>query len=151
MELKFERLREEDLEKTYKLCMKSFGEDCSFDEIKTTYNMCKNDPHYHFIVGKIGDKVVAYTTMVIFHNLFDGISPVATLWYVCVDEAHRRQGIASRMFQEIEKIANQNNCEIIYFTSLHNNFVAHEFYRSLGYSGEKEKAFVKYLFEEWKK
>jgi ribosomal protein S18 acetylase RimI-like enzyme len=151
MELKFEYLKETDLKETYQLCMESFDENFPFEEIEKTFQLCRNDPHYHFIVGKSGGKIIAYTTMIIFHNLFDGINPVATLWYVCVDKEYRRQGVAKEMFAEIERIANENHCEIIYFTSLENNFGAHKFYRSVGYSDSKEKAFVKYLYEEWRK
>ena len=151
MELKFEYLNENDLKETYELCLKSFGDSPSFEEIKSTYELCRNDPHYHFIVGKADGKVVAYTTVIIFHNLFDGKSPIATLWYVCVDKDYRRRGIAKKMFAEIERIANEQHCEIIYFTSLQDNHGAHAFYRAVGYSDEKEKAFVKYLYEEWKK
>lgn len=151
MELKFESLTENDLEETYSLCMRSFGENFPYEDVYKTYQLCKNDPHYCFIVGKADGKIVAYTTMVVFHNLFDGSSPIATLWYVCVDEEYRRRGVASEMFKEIERIANEKHCEIIYFTCLRDNFGAHKFYRSAGYTDEKEKAFVKYLYEEWKK
>lgn len=89
--------------------------------------------------------------MIIFHNLFDGDNPIATLWYVCVDKEYRRRGVAGSMFKEIERIANENHCEIIYFTSLQDNYGAHSFYRSAGYSDTKEKAFVKYLYEGWRK
>lgn len=151
MALTFEYLNENDLKETFDLCMKSFGEDFSFEEIRQTYQICKNDPHYHFIVGKMDGKIIAYTTMIIFHNLFDGLMPVATLWYVCVDKEYRRQGVAKSMFAEIERIAAENQCEIIYFTCLQDNFGAHKFYRSVGYTDEKERAFVKYLYEEWEK
>lgn len=151
MDIEFEILKESDLEEAYNLCRDVFGEYASFDEVKKTYQLCKNDSHYYFIVGKSNGKIIAYTTMIIFHNLFDGISPVATLWYVCVDKNYRRLGVASSMFAEIERIANENCCEIMYFTSLEDNLGAHNFYRSVGYSDSKEKAFVKYLYEEWDK
>lgn len=148
MNLVFEPLCETDLEETYKLCMESFNEGFTLDEIKKTWELCKNDSHYHFIVGKLDGKIVAYTTMIIFHNLFDGLRPLATLWYVCVDKDYRRRGIASEMFKEMERIAKEQNVEIVYFTSEWNNIGAHEFYRSQGYADTEEKAFVKYLFEE---
>ena len=150
MEVEFEYLTEKDLQETYELCVKSFGEEAKIDEIRKVYQRCKDDSHYHFIVGKKDGKVVAYTTMVMFYNLFDGDTPVAALWYVCVDKECQRQGIATKMFRHIEKIARENNCEIIYFTALSDNESAHKFYRSVGYSDKDEKAFVKYLFSESK-
>ncbi|MCM1226208.1 MAG: GNAT family N-acetyltransferase [Clostridium sp.] len=146
MNIEFEELQECDLKECYDLCMKSFNEDFAFSDIEETYKMCRNDPHYHFIVGKLDGKIVAYTSMNIFHNLFDGKRPIATLWYVCVDESRRRMGIGRRLFEEIENIAKDNNCEIIYFTCLHDNRKAQQFYKSMGYSEDKEKAFVKYFF-----
>jgi ribosomal protein S18 acetylase RimI-like enzyme len=149
MKVQFESLTENDLEETYNLCRNVFGEFDSLENIKKTYDLCKDDPHYYFIVGKVDNKIVAYTTMIIFYDIFDGPYPIATLWYVCVDENYRRQGIATQMFEEIERIANENHCEIMYFTSQSDNYSAHKFYRSVGYSDTKEKAFVKYLYEEW--
>ena len=146
--IKFEHLQECDLKETWELCMKSFNENFSYKEVQDTWELCKNDKHYHFIVGKCNGKIVAYTTMIVFHDLFDGLRPIATLWYVCVDEQYRRKGIAGKMFKYLENIAEQHNCEIIYFTCLKDNFGAQKFYRSAGYSDEKEKAFVKYFFEE---
>jgi ribosomal protein S18 acetylase RimI-like enzyme len=149
LDIKFEILKENELKEAYNLCKNVFGEYASFDEVKKTYQLCKNDNHYYFIVGKSNGKIIAYTTMIIFHNLFDGMNPIATLWYVCVDKNYRRNKVASSMFNEIERIANENYCEIIYFTSFKNNFSAHKFYKSKGYSDSEEKAFVKYLYEEW--
>ncbi|MBQ8514215.1 MAG: GNAT family N-acetyltransferase [Ruminococcus sp.] len=146
MNVVFEELKEEDLKECYDLCMTSFGEDFAFSEIEETFRMCKGNPAYRFIVGKLDGKIVAYTSANIFHNLFDGKRPIMTLWYVCVDQTCRRQGIGRQLFDEIERIAMEQNCEIIYFTCLKDNHSAQSFYRSLGYSDDKEKAFVKYYF-----
>lgn len=146
MNILFEDLQEKDLRECYELCMRSFGESFEFSEIERTYQLCRNDPHYKFITGKSDGRIVAYTSMNIFHNLFDGERPIATLWYVCVDENYRRMGIGKQLFAEIERIAASYNCEIIYFTCLKDNVSAQSFYKSLGYSEDKEKAFVKYLF-----
>ena len=144
-EIVFEYLKREDLRAVYELCMKSLGEDFSYDEVCRVYEDQRDDRHYHMIVGKIGGKPVAYTTMVIFHNIFDADNPVAMLWYVCVDEGYRRRGIGKKLFERLEQIAVEHKCECIYLTCLKDNTGAQEFYRSLGYSDEPEKAFVKYL------
>lgn len=149
MGITFEKLSENDLRETYEMCMRAFGEDNSFDGVTKVFHKCKDDSHYHFIVGKLDGKVVAYTTMVIFYNLFDGDEPIAALWYVCVDESCRRQGAATAMFRHIREIAMANGCEIIYLTANRDNVGAHRFYRSVGYTDEREKAFVKYLYEEY--
>lgn len=149
MEITFEELTDEDLEETYDLCMRVFNEKFTLEEIKKTWEICKGDSHYHFIVGKVDGKVVAYTSMIIFHDLFDGLSPIATLWYVCVDENYRRNGLAKAMFAEVERIAEEKHCEIIYFTCLKNNIGAQKFYRNVGYSDENVIAFEKDLYKNW--
>lgn len=82
MEVHFEDLKEEDLREVYDLCMETFQESFAFEEIEETFQLCRNDAHYRFLVGKSQGKVVAYTSINIFHNLFDGRRPIMTLWYV---------------------------------------------------------------------
>lgn len=149
--LTFEDMRDEDLREVYGLCERTFRESPCFEEVERTYLKCKGDSHYRFLVGRLDGRIVAYTTIVMFYDVFDGDSPIMTLWYVCVDEAYRRRGIASAMFKEIERIAEEAGCELIYFTSKADNKAAHAFYRSAGYSMKAEKAFVKYLYESWNK
>ena len=70
---------------------------------------------------------MAYTSINIFHNLFDGRRPIMTLWYVCVSKEVRRKGVGRLLFREIEKIARENDCEIIYFTCLQGKYQGAEF------------------------
>ena len=51
------------------------------------------------------------------------------------------------MFREIEKIARENDCEIIYFTCLQENTRAQNL-PVASHTDEKEKAFVKYSWIE---
>ena len=149
MDITFELLTRKDFHETYDLCQRVFGDSPVVEKVWDVFMSCVDDKHYRMIVGKVDGKIVAYTTMILFHNVFDGPYPVATLWYVCVDEAYRRKGIATALFKEIECIARQEKCEIIYFTSLKDNVGAHAFYKAAGYDDAAEKAFVKYLYKEW--
>lgn len=145
MQMTFSALTEQDLPEVYGLCSRCFGEEASFAEVQKTYQLCREDPHYRFLVGKLEGKVVAYTTMSLFQILFDGLRPIATLWYVCVDESYRRMGLGKQLFAEIERIAAEANCESIYLTCLKGNKSAQQFYRSLGYTDQQEFAFVKHF------
>lgn len=148
-DLLFEQLKEEDLHEVFCLCTDCFGEAVPFDNVYETYNICKNDKSYHFIVGKYKGKIIAYATMVLYYNLLDGTYPIASLWYVCVHKDYRRQGVACELFKEIDRIADENRVEIINFTCLKDNNVAKSFYRSLGYSEDLEVAFIKNIYEQW--
>lgn len=52
MEVHFEDLKEEDLREVYDLCMETFQESFAFEEIEETFQLCRNDAHYRFLVGK---------------------------------------------------------------------------------------------------
>lgn len=137
------RLNEQNLQETHKLCEKCFKQNVNFDDIKTIYDKVKNDNHYECLVAMLNDKVVGYTTAVVAYNIFDGLKPFMTLWFVCVHPEYRRMYIGTKLFQEIESIAKKRDCELIYFTSEFDNENAHKFYEKLGYNSQKEKAFYK--------
>lgn len=137
-------MKEEDIQGVCDLCSQAFGEAAPIEDVQEVYRLCKHNPAYHFIVGKCDGKVVAYTTMVIFYNLCDGFNAYATLWSVCVDENYRRQGVATQMFEELERIMEKSGVETVYFTSEMDNTGEHLFYRKQGYSDSLEKAFFKY-------
>ena len=143
----FSELTTDDLRECFGLCMRCFQEETTWEEAQKTWEICRNDPHYRFVTGKLEGKIVAFALMNIFHTLFDGTRPMCTVWYVCVDESVRRRGVGRLLFEEIERIAAENDCLIIGLNCLKGNDLGHEFYRSLGYSDDKETAFVKYFFE----
>ena len=68
-----------------------------------------------------------------------------TLWWVGTHPDYRHMGIGTKLFEKIEEIARENNCELIYFTSKSDNVGAHAFYKRLGYDMNAEKAFIKEL------
>ena len=147
--LEFGQLREDELKEAYELCTRTFGEFVSFENVRETYKRCRDDKNYHFIVGRCDGKIVAYATMALVNNLFDGTYPVAYLWYVCVHEDYRRQGVARALFREIDRIADENSVEIISLSCRRDNTPAVKLYRSLGFTEEEDITFVKNIYEQW--
>lgn len=137
------RLTEKNLRQTHDLCEICFSQNVHFEDIKNIYNKVKDDNHYECVVAILNDTVVGYATAVIAHNIFDGLKPFMTLWFVCTHPEYRRMHIGTKLFNEIENIAKKRNCELIYFTSEFANKDAHKFYEKLGYDSNKEKAFYK--------
>ena len=105
----------------------------------------KNKNMYRFLVAKSEGKIVGYTSVTMAYNLFDGKNPFMTLWWVGTHPDYRHSGIGTKLFEKIEEIARENNCELIYFTSKSDNVGAHAFYKRLGYDMNAEKAFIKEL------
>lgn len=147
IDIEIEILKDHDLQECHKLCEMVFRENVDFKDIRIIYQEIKNDRHYRLLVAKEKEtqRIVGYTTVVIAHNLFDGKRPFMTLWFVCVHPDYRELGIGHALFKKIEKLAVEENCELIYFTSESDNIVAHKFYEKCGYDSKVEKAFYKFF------
>lgn len=146
MNIVIEDLKYDDIDECYKMNMEVFDENSNIDEVKELYKKCvDNKDMYRFLVAKIDGKIVGYTSCIIGYNLFDGKHPFMTLWYVCTHPNYRRFGVATKLFESIEKIAMDNKCELIYFTSEMSRKGAHGFYEKMGYNSNRSKAFIKYL------
>lgn len=146
MEIIIEDLKYEDIEECYEMNKQIFNEEYGLEEVKQLYKrLCDKKEMYRFLVAKTEGKIVGYTSVIMAYNLFDGNRPFMTLWWVGTHPDYRHKGIASRMFEEIEKIAKENNCELIYFTSENYRTGAHQFYQKMGYDINKNKAFEKEL------
>ena len=145
MSVIIEDLKFEDIDKVYALTKLVFKESYDIDKVKDLYNRIHNDTKtYRFLVAKIDGKVVGYTSCCMSYNLFDGDRPFMTLWWVCVDESYRRQGIATQLLGKAESIAKENNCDMICFLSEDYRVDAHQFYIKNGYH-MNSKGFMKFF------
>ena len=75
----------------------------------------------------------------------DSIRPYkfAFVTYVAVNQAYRRNGIATSIFQYIDKIATENQCAAVELTSANFRVDAHSFYERIGFSKKKTTVFIK--------
>ena len=145
MEVIIEDLKYEDIAECYELCKECFNEEYGLEEVQDLYKEISTQSNYRFLVAKVNNKMVGYTSVIMAYNLFDGKRPFMTLWWVCTHPNYRRQGVATKLFNRIEEIAIENNCELIYFTSEVERTGAHKFYESMGYKSNSDKAFIKML------
>lgn len=145
MEIVIEDLKYEDIPECYELCKECFNEEYGLEEVQELYKKINEESNYRFLVAKVNNQIVGYTSIIMAYNLFDGKRPLMTLWWVCTHPDYRRQGIATKLFNRIEEIAKENNCELIYFTSEVERTGAHKFYETMGYKSDISKAFIKML------
>lgn len=145
MKIIIEDLKYEDIAECYELCKECFNEEYGLEEVQDLYKEISKQSNYRFLVAKVNNKIVGYTSAIMAYNLFDGKRPFMTLWWVCTHQNYRRQGIATKLFNRIEEIAKENNCELIYFTSEVERTGAHKFYENMGYKSNSDKAFIKML------
>lgn len=70
------------------------------------------------------------------------------LQYVCVREAYRRHGIATKLLLKCEELARQNGLHHIMFTSGNQRVAAHACYLKNGYRIRDSAIFIKEIFIE---
>lgn len=146
-ETQVEELKKEDIKECYELCKLCFNEAYGLEEVTSLFDELKEDKKYRFIVAKLEGKIVGYVSIVMAYNLFDGKRPFMELWWVCTHPEYRRKKIMTKLFEEIDRIAKENNCELIYFTTGMENTGAQAFYEKMGYNGASDKAYIKMLEE----
>jgi ribosomal protein S18 acetylase RimI-like enzyme len=98
----------------------------------------QTDPRRELLVAVRHDRVLGTADTVIVPNLTHGGKPWAIVENVAVDEAHRRNGVGTRLMLEIERRVQQERCYKIQLLSRKGRQVAHAFYEALGYEATAE-------------
>ena len=97
-------------------------------------NFITNKPDTcHILVAKEDGKVIGTAQVDIIHTLAFGNQPYAAIEFVVVNKEHRRKGVASKIFEQIDKICLENDCESAMLTSTIYRTEAHLFYEEMGY------------------
>lgn len=143
IDLTFEQLREEHLEEVAMLYDAERPMDTNRVKMKQTFLKIKDNPDYCMIVVKHQEEIIGFAKVVIHHDIFEENNPFITIWSVRVKNTYRKQGIGTKLFQYIEKLAKDNHCEFICLIAEKENIGANTFYQKLGY--ECENGYVKFL------
>lgn len=146
LELTFSYLMESDLEEVARLYDAERPIVTNLNKMKQTFNKIKNNPDYKMIVVKHNDIIVGFAKVIIHHDIFEENNPFATVWSVRVRNDYRRLKIGSRLFEYIENIVKEMNCEFICLFADKDNAPANGFYKKLGY--ECDNGYVKMLKSE---
>ena len=75
-------------------------------------------------------------------------SKIAYITYVAVDEKCRKQGIGRKLFDAVEVIGKNKNCNAIELTSADYRVGAHAFYESIGFTHKKTTVYIKEIVGE---
>ena len=104
------------------------------------YEATAERPEYYLLVAKRGEKVVG-TSIGILCQALD--APFFVIENVVVDETCRKQGIGREIFDALDAIAKENNCQYAMLVSSGFRKTAHRFYEEMGYT-EDVRGFRKY-------
>lgn len=89
----------------------------------------------HFaLVAELGGKIVGYATVGVFRITWRLQKPIVEIENLCVDKAHRGQGIGKALMSEVQKIATAHGYKRLRLAALSHNDPAIRFYRANGYT-----------------
>ena len=131
----------EDLEQLPNLYKMGFGKDTDVSKMYEKFDKLRDDEHYLFYSAVTSEnELVGFLRVVIHEDMFEECKDYASVW--SVRSKYKRQGIATKLFQYVEKELKQLGVDMICLISV-NTSEANEFYKSLGY--EQENGYFKKL------
>ncbi len=143
IDLTFDRLKAEDLEEVAKLYDEERTIITNRIKMKKTFEKIKNNPEYQMIVVRSNNIIVGFAKVIVHNDIFEENNPFITIWSIRVKREYRRLKIGTKLFEYIEKMAEDMKCEFICLIAEKENIVANQFYKELGY--ECENGYVKFL------
>ena len=145
MNIKFRIADSNDIEKIIELCNECFNENTNIEYAKMIYEKTKNDENQIYLVGEVGDKIVAHTKITIIPTIYGEMRTYAILNHVCVKEEYRRHHFGSKMLDECERICKEKGCVAIDLWSMNFRQPAHACYNNYGFEAKDAKFFSKKL------
>lgn len=119
-----------------KLSFEDLGYECDAELVKIRLENL--DPNNECVfVADVSGKVVGYIHIIKFNTLYH--KSMANIQGMVVAKEHQRKGYGKELMNAAEDWARERDIEMI---RLNSGFVrpeAHEFYRAIGYSNEKEQ------------
>lgn len=143
MNIIFEKLKENDLETIAKLYDSERPITTNREKMYQTFEKIKNNPDYYIIVAKQNAEIVGFANAFIHQDIFEENKPFMTIWSVRIKKEYRRQGIGRKLFQYLEEIAHNIDCQFICLIAEKSNIGANAFYEKLGY--KCENGYIKML------
>lgn len=145
MDLKFEIVTSEDVEKIIELCNLCFVENTDLNYAKRIFEETKNDPNQIYIKGLMDDRIVAHAKITVIPTIYENMNTYAILNHVCVHPDYRRLGIATKMLDEITKICLEKNCKTMELWSNNVRTAAHACYHHYGFHLDEAGFFSKQI------
>lgn len=144
MDITFDRLKEAELGEIAKLYdAERIGIVTSQEKMKKVFKQIENNPDYILLTAKKEGKIVAFAKIVVHEDIFEECKPYMTIWSVRVKKEDRRNKIGTVLFQKIEELAKQRNCDFLCLCADKENSIANAFYQSLKYT--KVNGYIKKL------
>lgn len=147
MKVKFKIATSDDVEKIIELCNLCFFEETNLDYAKRVFEETKNDSNQIYLIGLVGEQIVAHSKITVIPTIYEKMNTYAILNHVCVHPDYRRQGIATKMLDEITKICLEKKCKTMELWSNNVRTAAHACYHHYGFHLDEAGFFSKQISE----
>jgi len=131
--LEIGRVLQSDLEAISQLHVHFWDEPSDVGQMAETLRLLERDSDHLFLAARVDDMCIGTATGVICHGLYGGFDTYMVIEDVVVDEAHRRQGVASALVVELERFARERSCRQMIVLSESVRHDAHGLYGALGF------------------
>ncbi len=140
-----EKLKKADIPQLIELYKELVDFENTVETANEVYEKMLADKSYYLLVAKEDDKIVGSILAIICHSIPLSGKSFVVVEDVIVKEEYRRFGVGRKLFEEIDKIALENNCCYSMLVSSGFRKEAHAFYENQGYN-EEVKGFRKKYF-----
>ncbi len=133
----------DDAEDVCRICCEDLGYQC--DKMLVRERITELDSEREAVyVALVDDSVVGFVHVEKYTTLY--FENMANILGLAVSSKYRKNGIGKALLEQAEKWADKNEIALMRLNSGLKRSEAHEFYRRLGYSGEKNQIrFIKRL------
>lgn len=147
-EYRIERAKKEDLRKLLELYREIVPIEQKFASIEKKIDRVIEKKENIILIAKNNyNEIVGTLTGIICDSIAFGSYDFMVLEYLVVKKEYRHHGIATLLFEEIEKIARENNCGYIILVSSKKNTISHQLYHKMDYN-DLVKGFRRLLLED---
>ncbi len=115
------------------------------DKLMQTYQSIANNENYVILGAFNQDELVGSLMGIICQDLVGDCRPFMVVENVIVSNRARRQGVGTKLMQEIEWIARARDCSYMIFVSGEQRKEAHIFYEKLGFKEENVEGYRKHF------
>jgi ribosomal protein S18 acetylase RimI-like enzyme len=133
MELIFRKATTADIPAIIELCNQCFEENTDVNWASYVFKKTKHDLNQIYLVGVVGDEIVAHTKISIIQTMYSNMGTYAIINHFCTKEKYRRHSIATKMLDEVVKICKDTDCKSIKLWSKNHRLAAHSCYTKYGF------------------
>lgn len=121
------------------------GVKTNLTKLERVYRSVQASGGYTILCAYLDGVLVGSLMGIVCQDFVGECRPFMVIENVIVSGRARKQGVGTRLMQEIERLARQQDCAYIIFVSGEERKEAHRLYERLGYRDEKAEGFRKHL------